>query len=457
MGHYCLGRLAQLANPMEKFVSKVESIAQGGMGVLRHNGQVVFVPYVLPDEQVEAQIISKKKSFAKGRLLKVERASPNRISAKCEHFSDCGGCQFQHINYNFQVETKKKLVMDALSRIAKLKELPRIDINAASNIWGYRRHIRLKLWPNDQGFRIGFMGQNQFLPINRCHIFSHKSKDILLPKLNDLVSKFDQSIIKEARVTILKDGPSSVLFFEFEPRMPKNALSLIRSSLNKLDFFKGAIVADAHNYQVLGQADVEIKVLGQSFFCRPDAFVQNNPEQSEKIYLDLTNDILNLPEKNCPIIDLYSGIGISSILLAQRGFSVTGVEISPKAVALAEQNAIKNEVRVAWKAIPAEVAINGILDSNQIVIMNPPRTGAKLEVLDALLKAKPAHIFYISCMPPTLARDLKILTDGGYQMVSCKAYDMFPHTTHVETLVHLSLGFRGFKSFITMTSDRTKS
>jgi 23S rRNA (uracil1939-C5)-methyltransferase len=149
---------------------------------------------------------------------------------------------------------------------------------------------------------------------------------------------------------------------------------------------------------------------------------------------------IKLLKKN-NIVDLNSGIGITSILLAKNGYQVTGVEISPKAVALAKKNAEKNQTLVEFIALAAEATIDQVLDlkNPKVVILNPPRVGAKPEVLRALLKKKPEHIFYISCMPPTLARDLKILTEE-YKIISCKAYDMFPHTTHVETLVHLAIG-----------------
>jgi 23S rRNA (uracil1939-C5)-methyltransferase len=419
------------------FTARVQAIAQGGKGVLRHDGMVVFVKDVVPLEEVQVELTLQKKSFAEANLLKVIKPSLDRVKPLCEHYSACGGCHFQHISYEAQLEIKKQLISDALQRIAKIS-LPAIKVVKSPNSWSYRRHIRLKLWPFLDSFRLGFMGKakDQFVPINRCHIFSDNSA--LLPKLQALSAKLSSAFIKEARVTILKAADSFVLFFEFEPLMPKDAAAIITEALAEKTFFRGAILADSKQHKIIGDADVELDVLGRKFLARPDAFIQNNPEVSEEIYRELIGNIEALDIKP-KILDLYSGIGISSILLKSKGFDVTAVEISEKAVNLAKINGINNQAEVTWISLPAESAIDSLLKDKNLVVMNPPRTGAKPEVLQALLAIMPEHIFYISCMPPTLARDLKILVEGGYKLISVKAFDMFPHTTHVETLVHLSL------------------
>lgn len=416
---------------MENFTSNVLSIAQGGMGVLKPSGQVVFVPNVMVGEEVRVQITAQKKSYALGMLTEILTQSPHRVQPDCQHYEACGGCDFQHMSYDAQLLAKKTMVSDALERIAKVS-LP-VSIEGANNIWGYRRHVRLKLWPHKTGFRLGFVGKDKtHVPIKQCDIFL---KTDVLTKLDALVATFPCEKIKEARVSILKDAETFVLFFEFEPKIPKKIVALLNSALDHGTFFKGVILKSPHEQIEIGEVEVKIAVLGKSFTCRPDAFVQNNAEQSEKIYQDLLEQIKNL-KTSCEILDLYSGIGISSILLAHHGFKVTSVELSPQAVALAEKNALENQVQTAQKLLPAEKALADFNQKN-VVILNPPRTGAKPEVIQALINAKPAHIFYISCMPPTLARDIKALVESGYKAVFIKAYDMFPHTTHVECLVHL--------------------
>lgn len=424
------------------FIAKVEGIAQGGRGVVRHDGLAVFIPGVVPNELVSVDLELKKKSYAEGRLIHVIEPSPDRIVPRCKHYSECGGCQFQHMSYGAQVSAKKQLVIDAFLRIAKLSPLPKVEIFGAKSLWGYRRHIRLKLWPKNPGFDIGFMGsRDEFVPIDRCHIFIDEEDSDLLKKLRNLVLNLESKSIKEARVSILKNGASSsVLFFEFEPRLPNNARHLIESALAKRSFFCGAILADGSSSETLGNTEANIRVGDLDFIASPDAFLQNNQEMSERIYLDLI-DTLRIIKKDGPaleILDLYSGIGITSILLSKEGFLVTAVELSKKALALAQRNADYNQVKVLWMGFAAEDAIGRVIEGKDIVIMNPPRTGIKPAVLEAIKMAKPHHLFYISCMPPTLARDIKILAEGGYEVRSCKAYDMFPQTTHVETLVHLS-------------------
>jgi 23S rRNA (uracil1939-C5)-methyltransferase len=257
---------------MSNITAEIESIALGGMGVLRHQGRVIFVPEVIPGEQIEAQIVKEKKNFAVAKLLKINLKSSRRIEPRCKLFNTCGGCNFQHMDYELQLEAKQQLVTDALSRIGKIN-IP-VSIEPAQKTWEYRRHIRLKLWSLNSGFAIGFMSKEKtFVPIKLCHIFS-EDKNIFI-YLEKLVAQFDKNLIKDARVTILKDNQKAVLFFEFEPLMPKNWAQVLH---NLEPVFKGVILADKKSYKYLGDTEVEINTAGLKFFCRPDAFVQNNPE-----------------------------------------------------------------------------------------------------------------------------------------------------------------------------------
>lgn len=325
----------------------VSSIAFGGSGVIRHEGKVIFVPFVLPGEQVEFEITQSKKSHAFGHLLKVLNASPDRITPKCEYYGRCGGCQLQHANYDAQLKIKQQLVEDALVRIGKLTNPNIKPIIGTEHQWAYRRRIKL----HKRGDLVGFIAidGHSFVPITHCEIFSGK-------------------------------------FLELDP----------------------------------------------------DIFVQAHPEQSEKLYQDLSKEIQKLGTPK--ILDLYCGMGTLTARLADLGCEITGIELNVKAINWAKKN---HPQKINWVVADVANAIGTYLkqDKPEAILVNPPRTGLAPEVTAALVKHKPKHIFYTSCMPATLARDLKILTEAGYVINQCQPYDLFPQTTHVETVV--SLAFTG--------------
>lgn len=321
----------------------VSNIAFGGQGVIRHDGKVVFVPFVLPSEQVEFEITRSKKSHAFGKLIRVLNAHPDRITPKCEYYGSCGGCQLQHANYDLQLKIKQQFVEDALIRIGKLQDIQINPIIGTEHQWAYRRRIKL----HTRGNEVGFMGVDghSFVPITHCEIFSGKSLDL-----------------------------------------------------------------------------------------DPDIFVQAHPEQSERLYQDLIEAIKTLGTP--PILDLYCGMGILTARLANLGCQITGIELNAKAIHWAKAN---HPEPINWvTADVAKVTASYLKkDRPEVVLINPPRTGLNPEVLSALVKYKPKHIFYTSCMPATLARDLKVLFESGYAIKQCQPYDLFPQTTHVETVVKL--------------------
>ncbi len=323
----------------------VSNIAFGGHGVVRHEGKVVFVPFVLPGEKVEFEITQSKKSHAFGRALRILNAHPDRITPKCEYYGRCGGCQLQHASYDLQLKLKQQFIEEALTRIGKLQNILVSPIIGTKHQWAYRRRIKL----HKQGDQLGFIGvdNSSFVPVTHCEIDS-----------------------------------------------------------------------------------------GQSLDLDPDIFVQAHPEQSEKLYGDLLNQIKQLGTPK--ILDLYCGMGILTARLAALGCEVTGIELNAKAIAWAQKN---HAHPIRWVVADVAKVMAGYLkrDRPAVVLVNPPRTGLNPEVTNALVTYRPKHIFYTSCMPATLARDLKILVEAGYVIEQCQPYDLFPQTTHVETVVTLCL------------------
>jgi 23S rRNA (uracil1939-C5)-methyltransferase len=430
----------------ELFEAVVEKIVQGGDGLVRHKGMAVFLPGVVTNERVLARISSTKKNFARGRVEKVLEPGPSRVDPICSHYGICGGCQLQHLAYEAQLRAKEDFVKEALSRIAQVKEMPAIRCVAAKEVWHYRRHIRLKLWACSGKYKLGFFQarSHEGVAMENCHIFLGHDGPLFFRALDALISQLDMPKDPDGHLSILKNGAGRfILGFEFAVSKPRNIESVLLKAFEEQDLFAGAFVSSGSQKQVFGSVDARFKVrllAGQeelSFLCRPDAFVQSHATQSETIYNDIVNKLVAV--KAHTVLDLYCGIGVLCTLLAKMGLRSFGVEVSSNSIELALQNSKNNNVHVEWTCARAEdVAENLLCRHNaDTVILNPPRTGVAPELLQVLVKNKPKHIFYMSCMPPTMARDVKILIQAGYKLKSCDAYDMFPQTTHVETLLHL--------------------
>lgn len=343
---------------------KVSSMAAGGLGIIRDQGLVIFVPFTIEDEIVEVEIIALFKNYASGKLKKLIESSPFRVQPKCPVYGRCGGCQLQHMHMDKQLEFKQKMIQESFHKIAKM-DLPLFPITATSSPWGYRRHIRVKR----KGPNIGFIGidNRSFIEIDHCPIFS-----------------FEKLELEPGQRVVLK---------------------------SKL---------------------LEMEVFGLSIHFSPQAFLQNNEEQSHLIYKKVYEKIMTLQPKK--VLDLYCGIGIMSLLIAREGIKTLGIELNPTAIELAKKNAVLNHISCSkFISSSVEKCLPGLKDY-EIVIVNPPREGLDPIALEALKLMGPKDIFYISCMPQTLARDVERL---GYRIENGYAFDMFPQTMHVETLVHL--------------------
>lgn len=427
----------------ELIEGEIEKIAFGGEGILRHQGVVTFIPFTAPGDIVLASITQKKKNFSKGHLEKVLISGPDRIEARCPYFQKCGGCQLQHISYQAQLQYKKEAVEDALQRIGKLACPPLIMVGTHLN-WNYRRHVTLQLQPHNNKFQAGYIAVDGFslLKISCCPIFINEKNDLMI-KLQNFVSKIPNSQSVEGKLIVLKKTEEKfILLFRFPAEM-KLDFDLFERELSLYDYIQGIVIEiEGRQTVYLGDPFVIIKIDDLSFRFTPETFVQNHPEQSLNIYRQVSAIVHSISGGSfIEGLDLYCGFGITSLLLAQRGHKVIGIENNKKSIEFALENRQLNNIEGAdfllgnvEKVLPKLRKVKP-----NFVIVNPPRIGISPSALDEILKVAPKHIIYISCMPATLARDLSVLCGKGYQIKECCAYDMFPQTAHVETLVHLSL------------------
>lgn len=368
------------------------------------------------------------------------------MEPKCPYFGECGGCQLQHLNETTQQNYKLTAVTDALTRIGHLSYPPLSMISKGAS-WSYRRHITLHLRVTKNGYEAGYIGQDNhsLVIIRTCPIFN-KEEELIISRLQDWIKKLPVPLQQEGRVTLLKKptditkGSISceqyILSFQYKNGYPirDKAFPL---ALKQIPGLVGIVVQTPKEEVILGNPICEETWEGLKIRFSPQTFIQNHPEQSAHIYLKIA-DLLSSLEKGSYVLDLYCGFGMTALLLSKLGVNVIGIECNKEAVRFAKENGAHNGLHQA-RFICADVGKEleaQLKKKPSCAVLNPPRVGVSPEVLEMLLQDPPSSIIYVSCMPSTLARDLKSLSPK-YGIVEGSVYDMFPQTAHVETLVYL--------------------
>jgi len=408
----------------------IDSVAFGGLGVMRHEGMVIFIPFANVGDRLRVRITQKKKSFAHGVIVEILEDGTGRIKPPCPYFGKCGGCQLQHLDYKSQVAAKKQYIVDAFQRIAKVPVDFPLEVVAAEPQMGYRRHIRLTLKKKDDSYIAGYIGANvsEFVQVEQCILFL-EDKNPLLKEIHKLVATLRYTGM--GKLTVVKaDNDKLVLHFHFDKKIPKN----FETAVEKIEWIQGAVATAPSQRVVVGEINLSCTVDGMTINYTPQCFVQSHAEQSDNLYSYIEEVAKTLKPKTA--LDLYCGIGVTSLLFARLGIETAGVEINPHSVKIANENAKINGLKASF--IKGDVARS--ISSQKpadLIFVNPPRTGLDKSVAQAIARKRPAHILYVSCMPSTLARDIAELTKRGYKVSSARGFDMFPQTTHVETVVLL--------------------
>ncbi len=415
----------------------IETLAFGGEGILRYQGFVIFVPFTAPGDQITCEVTEIRSSYGKGKLVSIVIPSTERIQPFCPYFGRCGGCQLQHLSTSAQDDYKVNAVVDALSRISQIVFPPPHFIPATLK-WEYRRHITLHLKASKDGFIAGYIGSDHvsLIVIEACPIFISESESIL-QEIQSFLSTLTSPEVLEGKLTVLKNNKGKyILLFKFSSHM---SFEPFMAFLKRNVSVAGIILQTNRERKVAGHVECEFTFEDLLFHYSPESFVQNHPEQSSKIYRKVCELIGDSNSKT--ILDLYCGFGVTSLLLANHGHQVIGIESNPHAIHLAKKNASVNQLDKCTfvrgdveKTLPQQYPS---LKPDTIVI-NPPRVGMAKKAVDQVIRYQARECIYISCMPATLARDLKYFLKAGYQINSVYIYDMFPQTAHVETLVHLS-------------------
>lgn len=412
----------------------IESLAFGGKGIIRTSlGCVVFVPFTAPGEKVRCKITLLKKNYAEAELLEVLDHSPQRKVPPCPYFGVCGGCQLQHLGYPEQTRYKQGVVQKALERLYPDTQ---VSVIPADPIWAYRQHITLTLIPSSSGFKMGYIAvdNHSLVEIEECPIF-HQPQDPILKKCSLLMHALKAHPQNLGKGRLIKtDAGNYILDLHFK-KVPKNASQVLPNFLSPE--IQGISVTTPQSTFAYGNFHLELAIENLRFQYHSKAFLQNHLGQSRFLY----SHVRDLVKKKNPkiLLDLFSGIGITSLLSAPYAHQIYGVEWNQHAVKTAQENGKFHEIKnVQFQAQSVENALPKLLQKKpEMAIVNPPRIGLSRKVTEALASSSLEEIVYISCHPATLVRDLALFQKKEFSLQEAYAIDMFPQTGHVEALVRL--------------------
>ncbi len=408
-----LERLYELA--LEKYIYSGDA-----MGRLP-DGRAVFVPFGLAGERVRVRLTEEKKNFARGEIVELLEPSRDRILAKCKHFGKCGGCHYQHLPYEKQLEIKTEIVVDQLKRIGKIENPPVQPMMTCPNPWNYRNHVQFSL---DENGKLGFVSP---LPlgeglgvraVSECHLPE--------PSINDFWHQLEFEPETNVKRVSLRVGNDEDLMLVLESDSPEPPELEIEAGISVAHVYEGNTVVIAGNDHIF------IRVLDRDFKVSAASFFQVNTVMAGKMVEHL---FTCLPVTlSTTLLDLYCGVGLFSAFFAPKCRRVIGVESSSSAcedfvVNLDEFDNVELYEGTAEEILPGLV---GQIDNLSYVIVDPPRAGIERHALDAIVQLKPQKIAYVSCDPSTLARDAARLIHGGYKLKDVMPFDLFPQTYHIE-------------------------
>ena len=417
----------------ETFDIQLEKLTYGGdaMGRLPDN-RAVFVPFGLPWERVRIRLTEEKKNFARGEIIEILEPSPDRITPKCRHFfmppnpplpageelgvRACGGCHYQNLPYEKQLQTKTEILIDQLKRIGKIENPSVKPMVACPNPWNYRNHAQFSL---DQDGKIGFQmsNSNRVIPITECYLPE--------PTINDLWThlEFEPDISVE-RVS-LRAGADDDLMLVLESESPETPELEIEAGISV------AHVYEENTVVIAGSDHIIMRVLDRDFKVSAASFFQVNTVMAEKMVKYLLTCLPVSP--STVLLDIYCGVGLFSAFLAPKCGRVIGIESSESACEDFTVNLDEFDNVELYEG-EAEDVIPHLEAKPDIVVVDPPRAGLDKAVVDGILKLKPSLIAYVSCDPSTLARDAARLINGGYKLKEVTPFDLFPQTYHIESI-----------------------
>lgn len=457
-----------------EYIITIESMGSEGEGIGRVDGYPLFIKDVVVGDEVKVKVIKAKNTYGYARLLEIIKPSEHRIIPRCGIARQCGGCQLQHVNYEKQLAYKEEKVKNCLTRIGGFTVVSEEEAKAAApgtivlepiigmeEPYYYRNKAQFPVASNKEGRVItGFYAARTHSVIETTDcLIQAKENQLLLTIVRDFleeykISTYDENThqglvrhiltrvgftTQEIMVCLIVNGdnlPYKEVLIERLTKVPHMTSICININQQKTNVILGDKV------ECLWGQDYITDYIGDvKFHISPLSFFQVNPQQTLELYKQAL-DYADL-QGNEVVWDLYCGIGTISLFLAKNAKQVYGVEIVPQAIMDAKKNAKLNEITnaefyvgAAEEVVPKKHQEDGIYAD--VIVVDPPRKGCAQSLLDTMVAMAPKKIVYVSCDPATLARDLKYLSEQGYEVKKARPVDMFGHSSHVETVVLLT-------------------
>ncbi|MEE9162830.1 MAG: 23S rRNA (uracil(1939)-C(5))-methyltransferase RlmD [Candidatus Neomarinimicrobiota bacterium] len=467
---------ARLPKKGESVELTIDSLAYGGNGVARHEGFVVFVQRAVPGQRVRAVIVKRRKGFAEARVEEVLQPSADAAAPKCEHFGVCGGCATQNYPYEKQLEQKQAQVEDLFARLGGFSGVEVRPIIGCEETYHYRNKMEFTFstrpWlvdpeavpaPSDGALGLHVPRRyDKVLDIRQCWLQHPVGNDILgmvRAKALELGLEFydvkthvgflRHLVIRTAgagqddlevmvNLVTAREDPERLqpLVKELVAAFPQ-----VASVVNNINTRKAAVAYGEWEILLHGKPTIRERLRDLSFDISANSFFQTNTRQAEVLYQQL--------EAACGltggevVYDLYCGTGTIALALTRLAAEVAGFEAVSSAVEDAARNALLNEITSA-RFFQADLSaryftthgkrLAGQVPPPEVIVTDPPRAGMHADLVAEILTLNPARVVYVSCNPATQVRDLRLLTEGGYGIVSAQPVDMFPHTPHVENI-----------------------
>ena len=437
------------------YTGTVESYSSEGLGIVRLDGAVVFVPQAVRGETIDLKITKVMKTAAAGEIVKIHKPSPDRAQPECPDYGRCGGCDFQHLTYPEELWAKRQRVQDALTRLGGA-DIRVEEILGAKNPLHYRNKSQ---YPVGADGSIGFyqLRSHKVVPIRRCLIQSEISdataeavgawmRRYKVPPYDETTGK---GLVRHIYVRVNRKGESLccvVVNGRQVPREPELA-ALIRAAAPRTvgvvlnsNTRRGNVILGEKYRTLWGQDYLMDTLCGLQFKLSVPSFYQVNRDQAEGLYGKALEYAALTGEET--VLDLYCGTGTITLCLARQAKRAIGAEIVPPAIADARENAERNGIGNAEffcgdaSDIAAKLEVEGLRPN--VITVDPPRKGLAPDVIASVAGMAPERVVYVSCDPATLGRDVKLFATFGYQAERAAAVDMFPGTAHVETVVLLT-------------------
>ena len=439
----------------------IDDLAFGGEGVGRADGYVVFVPGGLPGDRVRVRLAQVRSRFGRGVIESIEQASPQRVDAPCPYFGRCGGCRLQHVAYDAQLAFKAKQVADALERLGGLRDAPVRPIIGADLTFGYRNKMEFTVARGPAAAPVVGLHEadryDSVLDIDRCLLQSDRMNALLTEARAFFAERgltvYEQEtgegllrflMLREGKQTgelmtnVVTSAPAVSELAPLAERLTARVAGTTSVVMN-VNPKKASVAVGVEEHLLGGRDHIREGMGGLTFQVSANSFFQTNTRQAERLF-ELVTESTGLTGTET-VLDLYSGTGAISLLLARRCRWVYGIELVQAAVDDAAVNAAANRItNCTFLCGEVRFVLPSLIGKGvtaEVVVADPPRAGFHPKALHALITLQARRVVYVSCNPTTLARDLGELVRGGYRLEWVQPVDMFPHTPHIEAVARL--------------------